>query len=261
MEEEQKTYELIESFLEGTLDPKGKRLFDQRMADDPTFAEQVELHREIAEVVSDHDEVAFEHTLLDLREEMQAEGAGSGSGSGSGSVKVPRKVGARRLIFGVAAVVILLVAVWVIFESQQKPPTPQELFTEHFEPYEVPNRFRGTVPAGKMEVAFEPYQEGDFAAALKEFEVLDKDYPNDEEVMFFAGVCELALGNTVESREYMEKVLALPDNQSELQGKWYMALSWLLEGEIEEAQRMFKELTGYQNRYYDQSKILLDILL
>ena len=246
MENAEQQFEQIEAYLSGALDGDERAVFEARMAADPEFAAEVELHREVAGAVADHGEVAFEENLRGIAEEL--EGAGEG-----------KRRPWRNYLLAAAAVALLAVVGWVVFQGGD-PPTPQDLFAEHFQAYEAPATFRGKVPPEKLERAFAPYKGGEWAVALGEFEQLEGEYPGDEEVLFYAGISELALGNGAEGRAYLQRVLALPAHTSEVQGKWYIALSWLAEGNAGAARPLLEELAGFDNRFQPGSAAILEEL-
>lgn len=225
--------------------------FERRMEEDELLAEQVELHRSVQVAVTDHEEIVFEETLRGVGEEfVEMEGE-----------EEERKANPSRRYWLVAAAVALLAVVgWALLTQLGEPKAAKELYAEHFEVYTVPNSFRGKIPKDKLEKAFEPYKAGDYAAALGEFEALDQEYPQEEQVLFYAGICELSRDNPAAGRAYLEQVLDLPDHRSEVQAKWYIALSWLAEGEASRAKPILTELASYEQKYRERAMEILDDL-
>ena len=160
----------------------------------------------------------------------------------------------------IASVVLFGLFMWVLVSINMTPPTPQELFELNFEMYEAPAALRGTAPEDKLDIAFAPYREGNYEQAFLNLQLVDLEHPNDENVLFYSGMCLLKMNRPEDAMTFFEQVLALPDNQSTIQTKWYIGLTWLKLENIEKAAPIFRALTEYPNRYKDASQEILDAL-
>lgn len=65
-------HEQIEAYLAGRLSEAERTAWEQQMADDPSLAAEVALHRRLEAVVGDRDKLAFRQTLAELAQEFPA---------------------------------------------------------------------------------------------------------------------------------------------------------------------------------------------
>lgn len=256
METEEQLYEEIEGYLANTLSREAYLQFKERLAKNPDLAAQVELHRSVRDAISDHGEIEFEDTIRELGLEHEASDSDE-EDQEEEKKKTPSFNYRRRIFFVAASIVLLCLIGWLAFSPFGSPATPPELFAQNFEAYTAPSNFRGDVPKDKLDSAFIPYRKGDYPNTLLRLEALGKVYQNNEQILFFSGICELAAGDVSLAQNYLEQVLALPDNQSKVQTQWYLALSWLKADQKEKARPLLLELKGFPNKYQSRSEEIL----
>lgn len=78
----------------------------------------------------------------------------------------------------------------------------------------------------QLEAALAPYKKDDYAASAKRLEKLEKKYPQDYGVKFYAGICHLFLGDAPGAVERLEaaKHLAKPPQTDE--ASWDLAIAY-----------------------------------
>jgi hypothetical protein len=155
-----------------------------------------------------------------------------------------------------AAACISIFVVTYFFLNRAQDPA--ELYAAYFEPY--PNVFepidRGKIDAAnKRSGAFQAYEAKDFALAARLFTELleEKKEPG---MLLLLGNANLMLNNTKEARNNF--ITLINDFEThDLQGKWYLGLSYLKEGDVKSAQLIMQELSNSEYSYAGKAKELL----
>jgi len=155
-----------------------------------------------------------------------------------------------------AATVMLLVTVYYLVNQT---PSPQDLYARRFQPY--PNVFEPTVRGNVNAVdqrtaAFRAYDQGDYVTASRLFTELNTN-KTEPGILLLLGNSNLILGKTEEAQNNFLSLIMNFD-ELEAQAKWYLALSYLKQGESEKANLILQELSDPQVTYSKKAKELLD---
>lgn len=154
-----------------------------------------------------------------------------------------------------AAACIFIIVVSFIFLN--RPDDPAELYANYFEPY--PNIFEPTVRGdntiSKRSMAFQAYDANDYQKAASLFQELlaEKKEPG---MLLLLGNANLILNNTKEARNNFITLINEYD-EYDVQGKWYLGLSYLKEGDVKRAQLIMRELSNSEYSYAGKAKELL----
>jgi tetratricopeptide (TPR) repeat protein len=155
-----------------------------------------------------------------------------------------------------AAACISMIA--VTFFLLNRPEDPAKLYANYFEPY--PNIFEPIVrgesnTVSKRSIAFQSYEAGDYQKAATLFQELltEKKEPG---MLLLLGNANLILNNTKEARNNF--IMLINDfDEYDVQGKWYLGLSYLKEGDVKSAQLIMRELSNSEYSYAGKAKELL----
>ena len=158
--------------------------------------------------------------------------------------------------YAAAAVVALLIAVTFLLPSQQ---TSDELFAEYFTPYgnvfEPTMRSNEDAKVTRRTQAFQAYENKDYQRAEAIFTALIME-KKEPETLFLLGNTNLILGHTSEAQKNFTTLIQDFDDL-DLQGKWYLSLSYLKNDDRENARKMLRELGTTENSYASKAKELL----
>ena len=161
------------------------------------------------------------------------------------------------LLMKVAAVVLLVVVSTVVLFQWEQPSGPQDLFVEHFDPFE--NQFvsakRGDdVSADPLVKAFQAYDNQDWQGAIDGFEkILDQE--ENLMVLFYLGNAQLALSDSKSAIKTFERFLEI-SKDSIRDAKWYLAMALLKEDRVDEALSTLQELIQ-DKQYGEDAKTIL----
>ncbi len=166
-------------------------------------------------------------------------------------------IGRRFVLLKVAAIVMLIAVSAVVVFQLNQPSSPQDLFTQHFEPY--PNEFisakRGDdIAADPIVQAFQAYDNQNYNAAIDGFtKILDEE--TNVMVLFYLGNAQLAQNESQAAIATFELFLEISQD-SVIEAKWYLAMSYLKENRTVEAKVLLEELKTDNTYVKEASRIL-----
>ena len=167
----------------------------------------------------------------------------------------------RRFTLLKVAAAIVLVAVSVIIFQLRQPTSPQDLYSQYFKPYD--NEFvspkRGVDQSLELQVqSFREYDNGNFSSAIEGFnKILEEDQENTL-VLFYLGNAQLAENDGQAAIITFKRFLELSQDFT-MQAKWYLALSYLKEDDVDEAKVLLEELENNEEIVKQAVKILKDL--
>lgn len=256
------------SYLEGKLDADAAQAFEARMAQNPEDMAALEaLDRQL-------DEHSAEE-ILALQSEFLSvmEGASAAMYDSEAEFAAPEMsleelafeadmAGVRRTWrywgAGLAAGIALLMLVAIALLRQDS--SPQDLFLEHFAPYEDLYSSRNPIAVEEaMTLAMAAYNAAEYDSALLHFEVVLRERPVPGLPYLYAGVSALALGRGGDAAGFLAP---LADGKGELQpvAAWYMALAELEQGSAGRAQPWLEPLAARKDKWGEKARALLDDL-
>ncbi len=250
--------EWIEQYLEGQLTGEELKAFEQKMAEDPTFAAEVKLQREIAEAMTEHDVIDLSRKLRSIQHQKKRPSGGSG-----------RMIIFRRLL-QIAAGLAFLVAVYFVYENFNQANTPQELATRYFSPIEqishAPDQVRQVRDDDStLQIINELvkeinslwqetealYVQKNYDQALIKLQTIRQLDPafetqSPDEFFFYEGLLLLHTGKPEPAIRSFDKVSA---NYTE-KATWYSALAYLQSGDIENAKAQLRKIISTEIHPY-----------
>lgn len=243
---QEEEFHYIEDYLLGNLERDAKQDFEQRIMNDPEFAQQVAHYKSIIEGVKDAQMDELQHKMQEWDAEMDND-----------QTKTRSIFRIDKTYFRAAAALILLavpLTIWIVTSSTSN----QQLFRDYFQPYTdvVSNRSDENL----MNEAIEAYNQEDFQNAIVLLkEQLQKD-PESSFASLYLAESLLATNQPAQARD-----LYLQLKNSELfkdLADWRLALIYLqmeeeelLEDQLEQIikspghdyQAMARELQGKIN--------------
>ncbi|GJM29771.1 MAG: hypothetical protein DHS20C17_24060 [Cyclobacteriaceae bacterium] len=156
-----------------------------------------------------------------------------------------------------AAIVAIAISAGALFYQLQSPSSSQDLFSQHFEPY--PNEFvsasRGADQTPDLMVeAFRAYDSHDYTAAISGFQsILEQE--ESPLVLFYLGSAQLHEDKGTLAIGTFQRFLEISPDMV-IEGKWYLALSYLNENRVEDARKLLEELKQSDERGAQARKVL-----
>ncbi len=228
--------QLIERKLAGELSPPEETTFSQRLSQDAEFAEQYALGQMMIASLRDHH----------LKQEMQ------------GWSKAAARQQKRRRQYGIAAAAAFLLtataAVWYVSSLQ---PTPQALYETYYTVYPADPVLRGE-PTVDYNQAMRLYQEERYQEAIPLFEELQANDSTDPWIALFLGNSHLNTGETEAAIRYFGQVAEADDAIVRRYGQWYLALSYLRNGDLSASEEQLRSLSEQPGMFQRKAQIMLE---
>ncbi len=240
--------ELIENYLAGTLSESERKETEQRLQNDPKFAERVTLIQDMRQAVNS----PVEDFRNDLREEFDA------YQSRHQTERTPSPFFERPYL--IAASVLLLVGLFAIYMVFLKSPSPQQLYASNFSPPPENITIRNDdVADTELQLALKAYNDQQYTVALNHFDKTSRTIPENEAVLFYSGICHLALEESEAAGERFQQILQSSNYGTAAQ--WYLGLSYLQIGKSDKAKTVFEALAkASQSNYAKKAEYILQNL-
>lgn len=216
----QEELERIEQYILGQMSTQEKVDFEKDLE---LSEEKKQNYLMVKSLISGIEEGAFREQLDMIHHEMDD--------------KPEKEVIIKRIYpnwWAIAAAIALAIAavVWVFFPQQT---SHQNLFAQYYQ--EDP----GLITAMSSESQYDfdramvDYKSGNYREAIRRWEGLSGQKPDNDTLSYFLGSAHLALAETDLAINYFEKVRSMPTGRFTDDNFWYLALAYLKEGRLEEA--------------------------
>lgn len=245
--------DMFDGYFSGTLNGQEKLDLESRMKADMKFQQAFQEYRDLRK--------GIDYSIMKtLKEELQELEATLPEVQIEPQIQVQveePKVGGHFVLLKVAAIVMLIAVSAVVVFQLQQPSSPQDLFTQYFEPY--PNEFvsakRGDdIGADPLVQSFQAYDNQNYSAAVEGLtNILDEE--ENVMVLFYLGSAQLAQNQSQAAIATFERFLEISQDYTS-EAKWYLALAYLNVDRAEDARLLLEELEGDVRYGKDANKIL-----
>lgn len=234
-----KEHELIDKYLTNSLNEEEQKVFDELMAGNDEFREEVRLIENLQKVAEVEDDAAARELIAEFEGAFQ-----------------PKRF--NRKIWLVAASIAVLIAITYIFTGQ--PVDSQLLFAENFEPYRnvVHPIVRGNEQADLKTEAFKAYEKKAYKRALELFDRLHKD-TGEPYYLFYKANALLALNRPEEAITTFKDHLKTQDTLVQ-KTPWYLAMAYLKLEDMSMAKETLEKVVSQDSYNAKKARMLLDKL-
>ncbi len=215
IENTQETQELIDAYLLGDLNTKELADFNERLKLNPDFRNMVEEQRLLFKSVEEYN---LRNTLDGYHTDM----------------KEWQKKWLSPSWLSIAASILILIGVvsWVILKSGN---SAEKIFAANFKPDPGLPTTMGTSSEYEFYYGMVNYKRKEYAEAIARWEPIYGANPENDTLIYFLGVANLADGNPRQAKNYLQRVKKKTESTFYEDAKYYLALSLLRENNIEEA--------------------------
>ncbi|MGI9543013.1 MAG: tetratricopeptide repeat protein [Cyclobacteriaceae bacterium] len=239
--------ELIEKYLAGELSEAEKENTELRLQKDETFAHRLELTKNMKGALLP-DVEGFKGDLKEVFEEYDSEK--TLEGTSNPFFKGP---------YLIAASVVLLLGVSVIYLLLFQSQSPQQLYAANFSvPAENISVRNDSEVNDDLQKALKAYNEANYSEALSYFDKVGSSEPQSEAVIFYSGICYMMLDQPDEAIINLERVLENESSSYATTAQWYLGLSLLQKEDATGAKKIFEELVLKNgSNYAKKAEIIL----
>ena len=248
---EEKDIDLIEQYLEGTLQGSDLEIFTHRVNEDQEFRSTLE---EMETMVSG--------IRYSGRRKIKQELAQLESSLPTVEMSSARVVPMHRRKWFAAAASVLVIAMSAFWLLTQNQPDHQDLFNSYYTPYlnVVNPTLRAQQPdeIPMRDQAYQAYDRQEYQKAVDTFLSIPAGEQASEDQLYL-GISYLSLQNTADARPILQKYV---DEQEPfaVQAQWYLALTHVAEDHPDLAIPLLEQVVAAQGFKAVEAQDLLEIL-
>ncbi|HNE50039.1 MAG: hypothetical protein U0T31_05515 [Chitinophagales bacterium] len=240
--------EQIKKYLANELSPPERNAFEQEMENDPFLMEAIE-------------GLTMSNSSWTMPELNQKESALYSDINAQLNKKETGKIVAMPFFrYAAAASIIGILALvsWRLFLAP-KAIDEQAVYAAYFHPLTHPDGIiRGAQSQTDEAAAIQAYESEDYFAAIKYYEKLVSNNPVNVKNNLFLGVSLLATNQPKKAIEVLSKFTASEEYHADIE--WYLALAYLKNKDLQQAQIIFTALAKEDSYYQTQSVEILNKL-
>ena len=240
----EKTYELLDAYLNGILSTKERRDFEVQMTKDRELREEMLLQKDLYEVMFLHEQ--------EEKQLKKVQHAISEAHSAYHNFSTPK----RRIwrFVGVTASILLLLGYFMFFKTSN---SMESLYAEYADWDSLPSLTERTGSGSQLEEAAIYFKEASYTKAISSFEVYLLKDPENPLALTYLGLSYIYSQNydkAIETFDRLEKGTSLDRDKS----YWYKAMAYLKAREKDKAIATLRRLIQDSNNYkYEVAKQLL----
>lgn len=214
----QETQELIDAYLLNNLDSVAQADFEKRMKLFPDFRALVEEQESIIRSVE-------EHTLKNSLDNFHSE-----------IVEIPEKKWLSPSWLALAASFLILISVstWAILINGN---SSQKVFADNFKPDPGLPTTMSASSNYDFYYGMVNYKRKEYSEAISRWETLYAANPENDTVVYFLGVANLANGNARQAKKYLQSAKEKTESAFYEEAQYYLALALIKENKIVEAKQ------------------------
>ncbi|OEK02744.1 hypothetical protein BFP97_14960 [Roseivirga sp. 4D4] len=243
-------FDLLDRYFSNELDKSELKAFNERLKTDPQFNHEFQEIKEVKLAVKLEARKNIKSLLTDIEDSLNQE-----------ELTTNNNQTAMKRMLTVAASLILMVSVSYFVLNGSGQPSPQDVFTEYYKPY---NNLNGQVRGEAIETesmsaaAYSAYDAGNYALAVENFEAL-VEVEKTAENYFYMGIANIEIGDYKTAVENLNTTL---NNFSTFkdQSKWYLSMALLADKKVEEALTSLVGLNFSKGSFQKRSKMVLSRL-
>jgi len=220
---EKRTWETMDTYLEGGLSNEEHREFNQRLQTDVNLKEEYDF-------IMNFKSVSRYKSNRELKQFLKAK-----ENAKTKVVEMPRK---RHFTWRrIAAALILTFGAFQFFYNTQSTNNVEHLYAELFTPY--PNVVqiveRGSTGQDGLSEVFSNYAKGDYQAVLHSIESVNSNETSKQTLLFYKAISLMALERNSEADEILGNLKASGLTGYDNQINWYLALNAIKANDKENA--------------------------
>ena len=238
-------FELIEKYLSGKLNAEEKRIFRNRLLNDPTFNQEFQDLKDIRLYVKQTARKDLKTFFNAIETSIEKE-------------ETTKDQTVMKKVLSIAASLVLIVAI-SYFGLSNRIQSNEELYSEYYSSYNnLTGQVRGaTVEAPSFEEqAMLAYDAGDYLKSSEMLSNLVKENPNAMNY-FYLGISQMEIGEVSEAIKNLNTVVNSYDAFKE-QARWYLTLAHLNNDDKDAALGNIAHILVNKSEFKERAQKLLE---
>jgi len=229
-------WETIETYLDQITVSEKETMFSDEMVSIPNIEQKIEHVKKVRDEIEDSIRQSkikefHEHISVDKKDLYVKENA-------------VKKTKPPAIWYSIAAVLVVLFG---IFWMMQNTNSPEKIFAKNFKPdIGLPLKMGATNNLEFYQGMLD-YKQGNYKNAIDQWQVLWKDNPENDTLIYFLGVANLAQGNAEKALEYLKKQGRFQHSIFMEDAAYYAALAHIKKGEFVKAKMLLKKNPSDRN--------------
>lgn len=235
MKRNQELFEKIESYLDGSMSELELENFEFDLRNNNDLQREVDLHRFLEGELKKTDSWEFRKNLIKIGENLK--------------IKERKKLIFWKIAVSIALVVGLSAYIWLHYSVDNN-----QLFDNYYKVYPVEDLVRGTM-INKLDTTLLKYKNGEFIEAIPELNDHIKNEPHNSILKLYLGSCFLQTDQEKKAIGVLQGISI--QNKEYETAQWYLALSFLKIGNIEETKIVLNEIVQLNGIHKKNAQSLL----
>lgn len=235
--------ELIEQYLLGELSGDLLNEFKEKLAADDQFKKDVAMQSAFIRNIKTTGREEWTLKLKAIHNEMNFAGVKAEEKPVAKKIVPLKSFYQKKYYLAVAASIILIIFSTFLLINMNNRPGAERVFQTFYQPYPDLEPDTRSFPLSNYSVkkdAFKAYNEGNYLESIQLFKSILAQ-GEDEIVLFYLGNAYLSADKAKEAESIFQNYL---NNYTEFapESKWYLSLSYLKQGKVNEARKLLEEL-------------------
>jgi tetratricopeptide (TPR) repeat protein len=230
--------ELIDSFVDGEMDEASKRKFEAELSINRDLALEFRLENDLSKALMQEDLIDFRSKCIEAQNDMNF--------AEKKMVKIVHIT--RRYWYAAASVLLvgLIIGGMLIFNPRDY--SAEKLFKMYYKSGETIGLSRsGNVD---MAEALRYFSKNDFMTAESLFDKILVSDPGNMAVKYYSGISNIEIKDYSKAVLLFESIINDGDNLYVENAEWYLGLTHLAAGEVEQADVIFNKISAEPGHYY-----------
>lgn len=241
--------ERIDNYVDRELDEAEIRQFEEELKTNPQLAMEYRLELDINKALAEEDLIDLRAKCREAQEEMKYSGKKLG--------KVVQFT--RKYWYAAASVLLIALVAGSLILLNPGGYSTEKLFKMYYKSGETVGISRSG--NANMVEALRFFSRNDYKTADELFDKILANDPQNIAVKYYSGISNIETENFQKAISMFESIISSGNNLYVENAQWYLGLSQLASGQIEQARKTFNTISATPGHYYNQdAKSILEKL-
>jgi tetratricopeptide (TPR) repeat protein len=230
--------EWIDSYVDGELDDASRKNFEAELSVNRDLALEYHLEKDLEKALLQEDLIDFRAKCIEVQQEINL--------SERKLVKIVHIT--RKYWYAAASVLLIGLIVGGVLLFNPGSYSAEKLFRMYYKSGET----IGLSRSGNVDMveALRYFSKNDFQTAEGLFEKILANDPHNIAVIYYSGISNIEIKNYPKAISMFESIIRDADNLYTENADWYLGLTYLAAGQMDQADNVFNVIASSPNHYY-----------